>query len=522
MNAMTGDKKMKTKIYILMLVAAMMTCGMQAQSAFENVRYRLEGMATTYHGDHNPLWLNANRYGLSSLTDHNGYLRAGVFRDVETDSLKKLGIGYGADIAVAHNFTSDFIVQQAYVEGRWLHGALTIGSREVPMEMKNQELSSGGQCFGINARPVPQVRISLPEYWNVPLTHGWLQLKGHIAYGVMTDGNWQQHFNTAGDKYQKWVRYHSKAGYLRLGDGVRSPLTIEGGLEMATLFGGKVTHSGVTTSYKSGLKEYVKAIIPFSDWEDRTLYSAEGDQLGSVMLSIGYRLKDWKLRAYADHFFEDGSSMYLLDYDGYGTGTDWNKHVKSRYLVYDPKDMLWGFELTTPKNRYVSSFVLEYIYTKYQSGPIYHDHSTVIPDHIGGLDGYYNHGTYTGWSHWGQVMGNPLYLSPIYNANGSLSVMDNRFTAWHFGVNGDPAPGLHYRMLYTTQKGWGTYEAPYQDVRKNRSFLAEVSYQLPKQLARLHTDGWMVKGALGLDHGELLGNNSGVCVSIVKTGILLH
>ena len=151
--------------------------------------------ATASAGDgRTPLWLNANKYGLSSLERNNGYLRATLQRNVAVDSRHKWGVGYGIDMAAAYNFTSSVIVQQAYVEGRWLKGVLTIGSKEQPMELKNQELSSGPQTLGINARPVPQVRIALPQYWNIPGTRGWLALKGHIAYGMTTDDNWQKDF----------------------------------------------------------------------------------------------------------------------------------------------------------------------------------------------------------------------------------------------------------------------------------------------------------------------------------------
>ena len=41
-----------------------------------------------------------------------------------------------------------------------------------------------------------------------------------------------------------------------------------------------------------------------------------------------------------------------------------------------------------------------------------------IPDHTAGRDDFYNHLVYSSWQHWGQVMGNPLYLSPQYNKSG--------------------------------------------------------------------------------------------------------
>ncbi len=129
-------------------------------------------MQTSLSDGNTPLWLNANHYGLSSLDEANGYLRMAVERSVERDSMRRWGVGYGIDVAVASGYTSKLVVQQAYGELRWLHGTLTVGSREWPAEMKNATLSSGAQTLGINARPVPQVRLALPDYWAIPRLGG--------------------------------------------------------------------------------------------------------------------------------------------------------------------------------------------------------------------------------------------------------------------------------------------------------------------------------------------------------------
>ena len=491
-----------------------------ATTAYAQLTYKVEMQNTIGTGSHNPLWLNANKYGLSSLDTRNGYIRGAVMRPVQLDSLRKWAIGYCADIVAPYNFTSHFVVQQAYVDVRWRKGLLTVGSKEQPMEQKTPELSSGGQCFGINSRPIPQARLSLPDFWNIPGTNGFLALKGFVSYGMLTDGAWQENFNTSGSKYQKNVLYCGRAAYIRLGNEQRHPLEVNFGLEMATTFGGTTYLDGVKTTHHSGIKKFIKAFVPLNEKGDTSVYTAEGNMLGSILLSISYKFTDWKLRAYVDHYFEDGSQMFFLDYDGYGRGTDWNKKEKNRYLVYDPKDAMYGVEVTLPKNRFVSTFVGEYLYTKYQSGPIYHDHSENAPDHIGGRDGYYNHGVYVGWQHWGQVIGNPLYLSPGYNDDGSLYIKNNRFVAWHFGICGDPMAGLHYRLLMTWQKGWGTYDVPYTDVEKSYNMLAEIGYNMPEKIATVHTHGWAVKVGFGLDHGELRGNNTGLQITILKSGIL--
>ncbi|MCR5160005.1 MAG: hypothetical protein K6D37_12890, partial [Prevotella sp.] len=155
--------------------------------------------------------------------------------------------------------------------------------------------------------------------------------------------------------------------------------------------------------------------------------------------------------------------------------------------------------------------VAEYLTTKYQSGPIYHDHTRIMNDHVSGIDDNYNHFIFTGWQHWGQVMGNPLYRSPLYNDDGTIYVQNNRFTAWHFGLSGTPFEGLHYRLLATWQHGLGTYKIPYTDPRRNVSLLAEAAYVFP-QHSKLK--GWSVRGAVATDHGRLLGNNTGVQLTI--------
>lgn len=151
-------------------------------------------------------------------------------------------------------------------------------------------------------------------------------------------------------------------------------------------------------------------------------------------MRINYDTDSWKAAIYADHYFEDHSQMFLLDYNGYGEGADWNKKVKRRFFMYSLKDIMLGFELNLKYSRWLKNVVLEYLYTKYQSGPYNHDRTSGIADHIAGTDDYYNHSIYPGWQHWGQVIGNPLYRSPIYNNDGYIDIRNNRFIAYHLGL----------------------------------------------------------------------------------------
>ena len=511
-----GVKETRRCFVLILFLAGWLLTQAQERSLFDSLAYRAEVQATVSGGDHNPLWLNANKYGLSSLKNTNGYLRGAIERPLCLDNGRKWGVGYGLDVAVAAGFTSTLVVQQAFVEARWLKGTLTVGAKEQPMELKNQELSSGSQTLGINARPVPQVRLALPDYWTIPHTKNWLALKGHIAYGKTTDDGWQKDFTERNSRYSEGTLYHSKAGYLKVGP---KNFTVEMGVEMACQFGGTsfIRQNGemVAIENEKGLKSWWHALMPGgagSDEGNSTYQNADGNQMGSWVIRVNYDTDNWRLSAYADHYFEDHSSMFLLDYDGYGSGNEWNEKKDSRYFFYGLKDIMVGVELNLKKNDWLNAVVLEYLCTKHQSGPVYHDHSQLISTHLGGMDNYYNHHLYTGWQHWGQVMGNPLYLSPLYQEGHDIEVGNNRFVAWHLGLSGRPLKHLDYRVLATYQTGYGTYHKPYLPERHQFSMLAEACYKLMQ--------GWSVKGALGFDSGKILGDNFGVQFTIIKQGVL--
>ena len=466
-----------------------------------------------------PLWLNANKHGLSSLSSVNGYLRGKISRSIDVDSARRWAVGYGVDVVLPLHYTSHAVVQQAYVEGRWLDGTLTIGQKEQSLQLKNNRLSTGSQTLGINARPVPEVKIALPQYWTVPLTHGWLGLKGHIAYGKLTDSRWERDFTRQQSKYTDGVFYHDKAGYLKI-QKPSSRFSAELGLEMGAVFGG--------TSYlpqRDGSMQIMENSRSFSSFfhalvpggadvpEQGTFYTnAQGDDLGSWIVRLNYEAPSWRLGVYLDKFFEDSSGMIFMDMNDWDTGTDWQKRKSSRMMIYDFwKDQLIGAELNLKHGRWVKNIVVEYLYTKYQSGPVYHDHTINLGDDIGGRDEYYNHYIYAGWQHWGQVMGNPLFRSPLYNKDGSINVDNNRFVAFHLGFDGEPAKKLNYRVLATYQRGFGTYSKPFLSPKTNFSILVEGSCLFSHQ--------WKLTAAYGADWGRILGSHSGIQLTLSKSGL---
>ena len=463
-------------------------------------RYMVEAM-TANSSKQTPFWMLNNRYGLSSLDRNNGYLRAAAFHDVDTT--RRFSWGAGVDLVVPYNFTSKFVVQQLYGEIKYRSLLLTIGSKQRYMGVVNQELGSGDMVFSNNARPIPQIYIAMPEYQWIPKMNKWLAFKGFFSFGIFTDGGWQyRNFDGKSSRTNK-VLYHTKGIFLRGGNRDRFPLTVEGGFEMGTQFGGKAfklkNGKYQEIDMHHSFKDIINAIFGLSGGDSNDplqsgeIANAYGNHVGewSLALSWAPKDKDWAARVYYQHYFEDHSQLF------------WD------YLW---RDMLLGAELTLPKNPFVDKIVYEYLYTKDQSGPVYWDRTPEIPIQISGTDNYYNHYIYGGWQHWGMGLGNPLLISPIYNDG--IIFLHNRIIAHHAGISGNPTDQLSYRILLSHTRSWGTYGNPTPKVMHNLSSMLEVSYS-PKFLP-----GWSFKATVAGDHGDIIRNTFGGMFTITKTGLL--
>lgn len=489
-------KKIQLFFLLLFLFSIIRQTTAQTTSKTE---YAIEMGATSGWGTYAPLWLTANRQGLSSVNTESGYLRAGISRFVPLN--KQFSFSAGIDLATAYNFISSFVVQQAYADltYRWLN--LSIGSKERMPQLKNPKLSSGGMVESNNARPIPQIRLEVPDYVTIPGTHRWLHLKGHIAFGRFTDDRWQEHFASLGNKYAKDVLYHSKSIFAKVGNKERFPVVFEGGMQMSAQFGGDQYIAGqpkVAIDMPTRFVDFMRVLIPMAgddttpEGEQVNIY---GNHVGSWNFAVTAYLNQWKLKAYYEHYFDDHSQMFFQ----YGRWKD--GHI--------------GLEVTFPKNRFIDSFVYEGLGTKDQTGPMLYDSFWgEFEEQISAKDNYYNHYLYQGWQHWGMGIGNPLLPGPLYNKNGQITFVSNRVLAHHIAFSGSPSQALNYRVLLTYSRHWGTYDNPFNEIKKQLNSLVEVTYLPPCW------EGWSFTLSAALDRGNMLGNSGGGMLVIRKQGII--
>lgn len=458
---------------------------------------QIEGIATAGEGDLQPFWFTANRWGSLSVEGHRPTLLVGVY-----DRPRNMGRGwtlrYGATISTNRDLDNNVRAQDVLLAVDKGASRFAFGTRSHDTPLNDEDLSTGAFALGRNAMQPLTLSWQVPRWWRIGGAHSAFALRGHLAYGWLQDGNWQEHrMASVKGRFATEVKYYEKSGYLRIGTD-RSRWEFIGGLEMANTFGGSIHHfNSAPLKMPERPSDYLFAFIGKGggDPTDGKGYAnASGNTIGAWRASLRYRAKgDWQARLYYDHYFEDDSQAF----DEYG----W-------------LDGLLGLEIQFPHNRLVKKMVGEVTRMDYQSGPVYHDHTRDISDQVSGIDNYYNHGLYAGWQHYGMSMGNALFASPLYDGKKSLRFPANRFRAEHIGIAGQPFSQFHYRLMYSHLKSWGTYSHPFNDVQHQHSLLAEVRWEGGSfTRGKLHGRCYST-AAIGADFGERLGNRLGFMLSL--------
>lgn len=459
--------------------------------------YEAEACATAgLKGEHTPFWLVSNRAGLGSVKTNTGFIRSACHAQRQIDS--KWSWSAGIDLVGSWRSESSFIVRELYGAIRYRDFQLSLGSRLPDDRIVDMNLSSGDLLFSGNALPVPQIRLSMPDFMYVPGTKGWFGFKIYGSFGLFTDSDWLKNHVSPETIYTKNVLFHSKGLRIKVGNLNQFPVTFEGGLEMGAQFGGdRMKGNTVIQRLPHGFKDVFKIIIP-QGGGGSDLPGEQSNVLGNHVGEWSARLSwkaphDMDISLYYLHYFEDHSMMFL----------DYVWH-----------DGLWGFEFRLPRNPVLGKVVYEYLYMKDQAGPVYWDHTAEIPEQVSGRDNYYNHYLYNPWQHWGMGIGNPLIISPIWNSDGSIIFKCNRIISHHLGLSGQPVPELRWRILASFTRGWGSYSHPYPEIKRNINLLGEISWS-PERLK-----GWSGTIGIAVDGGSMLGRSCGAMFSIKKTGIL--
>ena len=199
--------------------------------------YKTELFGSAATGSNTPFWMVSNRYGIVPQEAGNGLLNAGVFHNQHFG--KGFRWGAGLDVVAAVPRYRNVFIQQAYAEIGYKSLLFSVGSKERYNSLWDRNLSSGDMVQSTNARPIPEVNLSMPEFTLVPLTKGWLQVRGDFAIGRSFDTDYLKDFANSKQVYIKNVLWHHKSFFFRIKDTENDfPLSLTAGVQHYAQWGG--------------------------------------------------------------------------------------------------------------------------------------------------------------------------------------------------------------------------------------------------------------------------------------------
>lgn len=453
--------------------------------------------AAAASGGSSPFWMGANQYGLFPEGQFSTVALVGAKLPYNEENT----IQWHAGAAVAGNLSSqsDIFADECYAGLRWKKISLDAGLWRQPQRyladrpsLGSLSLTGGNFIMSGNARPMPGYSLDIAPF-AVPGTRKIVWLFGR--YGD---------YRTIDARFAKNALVHNTLIGGRIDIGERLKLT--GSLELWSQWGGD-------SGYKLGdvnLKNYLK-IITFSSGGDDSSAGAQesrlGNHIGLKSFQLSYRFDSWTLNLQQDSPFEDKSGLYFQNFpDG-----NWTVHVQR----HNRRD-------------WITDALVEFQYTRSQSGEA-HDRPATPEEKaaqdpsdpyygkivLGGDDNYFNHEDYrSGWTHYGRVIGTPLFLfDPSLIMTGSYAVgncpvWNNRLVALHAASSGYLLKDERYpyKLMLTGTRNWGTYDHPFEPVNQiYTGFTGEVDGVL--RFARI-TYG------LFADFGDVSGNHIGAQVGL--------
>lgn len=288
-----------------------------------------------------PLWSYSNQWGLYTQfkqTEALAYAKA-TYQICQSKY-------FNAEVGLALVGKTEFdksMIHEAYIAGKAYIFDYTIGMQAYSPLAKYDELTSGNFLMSSNARPTPRVGIGLFDYWSIPYTRDWLQIKGALYIGKLF--NEYDADDIIKRQYTKDVVFHEKFAYGRLGGWYVKPYF---GLVHSVMMGGTLP-DGTKLDIDLWASFIGKGSEKFRDTQFR----------GEATNAAGAHQGLWDLGFDFDFDKIDGT-IYCKRPFADGTG--------KKYFDTRSKDFFLGVIINFKKLKYLKIIGLELTKTNWQGG----------------------------------------------------------------------------------------------------------------------------------------------------------
>lgn len=477
------------------LLAVLLLIPVQLSAQTNNWHYSIEAQALAAPAGKLPFWFRAGQFGSIPLAGTSASFIASVDKDYDTTSNKAVYWGVGLQTRVNAGSATYLSLIEGYVKLKKGIFELKGGRAKNIVGIVDTTLSSGSFAVSGNALGIPQINLSIPNYYVLPFLNNFFAFKGTLSYGWV--GNVAVSSEKAPAVKNDNLNYLQNSLYLRLGR-PESKLKLFGGVNHNVMYGNERRNllfdisPSATFIYAATGKTYAGL-------------SKIGNHLGSIDMAMQYDLNNMQVVVYRQNLYDVGAIGHLANI----------------------ADGINGISLVNKKPLAGSSrwnkVLIEFIYTKNQAGA----YGEKVKS---GDEDYYNNYEYTeGWVYKGINIGNPLLTSRKFTRAGLVTdpndnIIDNRILALHAGFEAT-FKQISWLAKLTCSKNYGTYGTNYPGHSTSGKY-GGVKYGIFKEVNELSgyleankklNGGIDIGVALAADNGGLYYNSTGLLVKLRKT-----
>lgn len=439
-----------------MLIIAIIFIGVKSSFSQTAPEFKLNVETRTFGNGEEalPFWEAANTYGrVTRNTAVYGLLSSSYSIFIsDSSSLKLKGSALFRD-----EDSPNVLVDELYASWNNSFLEVNVGVKHDDMFYNGLSSSNRSILWSNNARSFPGilVKTNRPIYF---LFNKRLGFEARFSEYILND-----------DRFTEDARVHHK--YLALVYEFSKKSHFKIGLRHIAQYGGKSNDPNLGDQPDS-FSDYVNVFLGKSGGDNALKgdqINAVGNHIGSYELSYNTVIGETELELFYNSIFEDGSGSAMRNFPDGRYGIFYDNHKKDRLI---------------------SSFVYEFIYTKNQSQ---------TKPHL--WDNYFNNWVYrSGWTYQKSTIGTPFITSTYLSdyVQGFITIGNNRLMAHHFGVMGNLifpyTMKLSYRRNYGHNRNVGTSDFEHYGSNDKRS-----SYKVAPEVVSAYVDVQLLNTFINLN-----------------------
>lgn len=424
---------MKKTVNLLNVVFCLLAVG-TASGQGSTYSFTLQTLGGYTTPDVVPFWLRSNQFGSIPL-DGASLSFIGAARkdyDLSGDKLFDWGASFEGRANLGHG--SNLTLIEGYGKVRLGIFELRAGRSKKITGLCDTTLTSGSWVISGTNLGIPEVELSVRDFWTLPILGHLFAFKGNFAHGWMGEMRMARFILL--DTVTATSYLHQKSLYGRFGK-PSWRFKLYGGFNHQVVWGDeKDYYLDDYTLTPAQTYYYVITGKRFSNGYIQQ--ERQGNHLGSIDVGLEYKFDGTKLLLYRQNFYETGALANFANI----------------------RDGLTGISILNHKNndRYlrINAVIFEMLYTKNQAG------LPTSPPTASSYEGYFNHGQYLqGWSYWSIGIGSPFISSRKYTLSSLPSApqqhfINNRVIVYHTAMNGSFAD-FGYLIKLSWSRNFGTY-----------------------------------------------------------------